>query len=107
MERGPGCRRAVGRIDANSDRVAQVKRVRILEGGCSTWSRSWTLTMKLERNPITVITNARDLLGGNRILLCNHVIRHMADIEAIPTFEGTETIQPLIVGRDITGVGAF
>jgi len=36
-----------------------------------------------------------------------HVIRHMADIEAIHTFEGTATIQNLIVGRDITGVSAF
>jgi glutaryl-CoA dehydrogenase len=35
------------------------------------------------------------------------VIRHMADIEAVHTFEGTETIQTLIVGRDITGVSAF
>jgi glutaryl-CoA dehydrogenase len=54
-----------------------------------------------------VIAQARDLLGGNGILLENHVIRHMADIEAIHTFEGTETIQTLIVGRDITGVSAF
>ena len=54
-----------------------------------------------------VIAQARDLLGGNGILLENHVIRHLADIEAIHTFEGTETIQTLIVGRDITGVGAF
>jgi glutaryl-CoA dehydrogenase len=46
-------------------------------------------------------------LRGNGILLENHVIRHMADIEAIHTFEGTETMQTLIVGRDITGVGAF
>ena len=54
-----------------------------------------------------VIAQARDLLGGNGILLENHVIRHMADIEAIHTFEGTETMQTLIVGRDITGFGAF
>jgi glutaryl-CoA dehydrogenase len=54
-----------------------------------------------------VIAEARDLLGGNGILLENHVIRHMTDIEAIHTFEGTETIQALIVGRDITGIGAF
>ena len=54
-----------------------------------------------------VISEARDLLGGNGILLENHVIRHMADIEAIHTFEGTETMQALIVGRDITGIGAF
>jgi glutaryl-CoA dehydrogenase len=54
-----------------------------------------------------VIAAARDLLGGNGILLENHVIRHMADIETLHTFEGTETMQTLIVGRDITGVGAF
>src|ERR1700712_3386345 len=54
-----------------------------------------------------LIIEARDLLGGNGILLENHVMRHMADIEAIHTYEGTETIQTLIVGRKITGVGAF
>ena len=54
-----------------------------------------------------VIADARDLLGGNGILLDHHVMRHMADIEAIYTYEGTEHIQTLIVGRDITGVGAF
>lgn len=54
-----------------------------------------------------VLAQARNLLGGNGILLDNHVIRHMADIEAIYTFEGTETIQTLLVGRDITGLSAF
>jgi len=54
-----------------------------------------------------VLAEARNLLGGNGILLENHVIRHMADMEAIFTFEGTETIQTLIVGRHITGVSAF
>jgi glutaryl-CoA dehydrogenase len=54
-----------------------------------------------------VIADARDLLGGNGILLDHHVMRHMADIEAIYTYEGTEHIQTLIVGRDITGVSAF
>ena len=54
-----------------------------------------------------VIAEARDLLGGNGILLDNHVIRHMGDIEVMHTYEGTETIQTLIVGRDITGIAAF
>jgi glutaryl-CoA dehydrogenase len=54
-----------------------------------------------------VIIEARDLLGGNGILLDYHVMRHLTDMEAIHTYEGTETIQTLIVGRDITGVGAF
>jgi glutaryl-CoA dehydrogenase len=54
-----------------------------------------------------VVAEARDLLGGNGILFDYHIIRHMADMEAIHTYEGTETIQTLIVGRDITGVSAF
>jgi glutaryl-CoA dehydrogenase len=54
-----------------------------------------------------VLAEARNLLGGNGILLENHVIRHLADMEAIYTFEGTETIQTLIVGRHITGQSAF
>lgn len=54
-----------------------------------------------------VLADARDVLGGNGVLLDYHVIRHMGDIEAIHTFEGTEFMQTLIVGRDITGIGAF
>jgi hypothetical protein len=41
-----------------------------------------------------VIAEARDLLGGNGILLDNHVIRHMSDIEVLHTYEGTETCRP-------------
>jgi len=63
--------------------------------------------MNNTRKARQVVSEARDLLGGNGILLDFHVIRHMADIEALHTYEGTETIQTLIVGRDITGVGAF
>ncbi|MGP9528734.1 acyl-CoA dehydrogenase family protein [Glutamicibacter sp. AOP5-A2-18] len=54
-----------------------------------------------------VAATARDMLGGNGILLENHVIRHVGDIEALHTYEGTETIQALILGRDLTGFSAF
>lgn len=54
-----------------------------------------------------VASMARDLLGGNGILLEHRVMRHMADIESIHTYEGTESVQALLIGRDITGVGAF
>jgi glutaryl-CoA dehydrogenase len=63
--------------------------------------------MNNTRKAREILADARDLLGGNGILQENHVMRHMADIEAIHTFEGTETMQTLIVGRDITGFGAF
>jgi glutaryl-CoA dehydrogenase len=54
-----------------------------------------------------VVADARDILGGNGILLENHVARHHADMEAIFTFEGTDSIQSLIVGREITGISAI
>jgi len=54
-----------------------------------------------------VAATARDMLGGNGILLENHVIRHVGDIEALHTYEGTESIQALILGRDLTGLSAF
>jgi glutaryl-CoA dehydrogenase len=59
------------------------------------------------RTARSIAANARDLLGGNGILLANRVARHMADIEAIHTYEGTETVQALIIGRSITGISAF
>ena len=50
---------------------------------------------------------ARDLLAGNGLLLENHVVRHMTDMEVVSTYEGTDSIQALLVGRDITGISAF
>lgn len=54
-----------------------------------------------------ICNEARDLLGGNGLLLENHVIRHMTDMEVVSTYEGTDSMQALIVGRDITGISAF
>ncbi|HEV2405009.1 MAG TPA: acyl-CoA dehydrogenase family protein, partial [Ktedonobacterales bacterium] len=54
-----------------------------------------------------VVAEAREMLGGNGILLEYHIARHHADIEAVFTYEGTDTVQSLIVGRDITGIQAF
>ncbi|MFZ0047286.1 MAG: acyl-CoA dehydrogenase family protein [Streptosporangiaceae bacterium] len=50
---------------------------------------------------------ARELLGGNGILLDYQVGRFVADAEAIYSYEGTREINTLIVGRAITGLGAF
>lgn len=50
---------------------------------------------------------ARDMLGGNGILLEHRVMRHFADVEALHTYEGTESVQALILGRDLTGMSAF
>jgi glutaryl-CoA dehydrogenase len=54
-----------------------------------------------------VCSEARDILGGNGILIEFHVARHMTDMEIVHTYEGTDTIQSLIIGRDVTGISAF
>jgi glutaryl-CoA dehydrogenase len=54
-----------------------------------------------------VCLDARDILGGNGLLLDHHVARHLTDMEVVHTYEGTDSIQSLIVGRDVTGISAF
>jgi glutaryl-CoA dehydrogenase len=80
---------------------------RLAEEGDLSPTISGLAKLNNTRKARQILAEARDLLGGNGILIENHVIRHMADIEAIHTYEGTETMQTLIVGRDITGIGAF
>jgi len=80
---------------------------RLMEEGHLTDTIASLAKMNNTRKARLVIMEARDLLGGNGILLDHHVIRHMADMESIHSYEGTETIQTLLVGRDITGVSAF
>jgi glutaryl-CoA dehydrogenase len=80
---------------------------RLTAGGRMTDTIAGLAKLHNTRKAREVIAQARDLLGGNGILLENHVIRHMGDIEVLHTYEGTETMQTLIVGRDITGIGAF
>ena len=50
---------------------------------------------------------ARDMLGGNGIADEYHVIRHMMNLEAVNTYEGTHDIHALILGRSMTGLPAF
>lgn len=54
-----------------------------------------------------ICLDARDILGGNGLLLENHVARHLTDMEVVHTYEGTDHIQSLLVGREITGISAF
>lgn len=74
-----------------------------LLGGPAASMAKYTAT----RTARDLARNARDLLGGNGILLENRAARHFSDIEALHTYEGTETVQALIIGRDITGLSAF
>jgi len=54
-----------------------------------------------------IVSRAREVMGGNGILLEYDVARFLADAEAIYSYEGTKEINSLIVGRSITGFSAF
>jgi glutaryl-CoA dehydrogenase len=54
-----------------------------------------------------VVALGREIMGGNGILLENHVARHFVDMEAVYTYEGTNEINTLVVGREITGASAI
>lgn len=84
-----------------------VQMTRLDEAGGLVPSQASLAKFTCTRTARSIAANARDLLGGNGILLGNRVARHMADIEGIHTYEGTETIQALIIGRSITGISAF
>ncbi len=59
------------------------------------------------REAMKIARLSRDILGARGILADNHVIRHLCDLEAMSTLEGTENIQTLIIGQDLTGIPAF
>jgi len=56
---------------------------------------------------LDIARNARDILGGNGIQDEYHIIRHVMNLEAVNTYEGTHDIHALILGRAITGLQAF
>ncbi len=59
------------------------------------------------RRALAVCRTARDIMAGNGMLIEHHVGRHLTDMEVVSTYEGTDSMQALIVGRDITGHSAF
>jgi glutaryl-CoA dehydrogenase len=56
---------------------------------------------------LAIARECRDMLGGNGISDEYHVIRHVMNLEAVNTYEGTHDIHALILGRAITGISAF
>jgi len=69
------------------------------------------LISMMKRNSCTkalaISRECRDMLGGNGIVDEYHVIRHVLNLEAVNTYEGTADIHALILGRAITGIPAF
>lgn len=65
----------------------------------------------LKRNNCTrsleIARDCRDMLGGNGISDEYHIMRHLSNLETVNTYEGTQDIHALILGRAITGLQAF
>ncbi|AWB84449.1 acyl-CoA dehydrogenase family protein [Corynebacterium liangguodongii] len=77
------------------------------EAGTFTGPMSSLIKMTTARKALAICREARDMMGGNGLLLENHVARHVTDMEVVSTYEGTDSVQALIVGREITGISAF
>ena len=59
------------------------------------------------REALKIARTCRNLLGANGVSLEYHVIRHMLNLESVFTYEGTDNVHTLVLGRHITGVNAF
>lgn len=59
------------------------------------------------RMALDIARDARDILGGSGITTEYVPIRHMLNLESVITYEGTETVHQLVVGRELTGINAF
>jgi glutaryl-CoA dehydrogenase len=59
------------------------------------------------RMAIDIAREARDVLGGAGITTEHSPIRHGLNLESVITYEGTETVHQLVVGREVTGINAF
>ena len=59
------------------------------------------------RMALDIARDCRDILGGSGITTEYHAIRHMLNLESVITYEGTETVHQLVLGRELTGINAF
>lgn len=59
------------------------------------------------RMALDIARDCRDMLGGAGITTEYQAIRHMLNLESVITYEGTETIHQLVIGRELTGINAF
>lgn len=77
------------------------------DAGKDTYAMVSLAKMNACREALKIARMARNLLGANGISLEYDVIRHMTNLESVFTYEGTDNIHHLIVGRYLTGLNAF
>ena len=96
---------ALGNITASIAMCMQVSR--LLDEGRQTDAQSALSKAFVTKRARETVALCREALGGNGIVLENGVAKPFADAEAIYTFEGTQQMNTLIVGKAITGFSAF
>lgn len=79
---------------------------KLADDGTMTEGQASLAKMHCCRRARDVVALGREIMGGNGILLEHHIARHFVDMEAIYTYEGTNEVNTLIVGREITGLSA-
>lgn len=79
----------------------------IKEQGKLTPAQISLAKMNNVRMALDIAREARDMLGANGIIDEYPIIRHMMNLETVNTYEGTEDIHRLIIGREVTGISAF
>lgn len=80
---------------------------RLKDNGESTYEMVSLAKLNACKEALKIARMARNLLGANGISLEYPVIRHMENLESVFTYEGTDNIHHLIVGKHITGLDAF
>lgn len=80
---------------------------RLMDQGKALYPQISLLKLNNVREAMKIARMARDILGARGILADHHVIRHLCDLEALATLEGTETIHVLLLGEHLTGIQAF
>ena len=80
---------------------------RLMERGSATPDMVSMMKRNSCGKSLDIARQARDMLGGNGISDEYHVIRHVMNLEAVNTYEGTHDVHALILGRAITGIPSF
>lgn len=80
---------------------------RLKDEGKATFNMVSLAKMNGCREALKISRMARNILGGNGISLEYQVIRHMTNLESVFTYEGTDNVHHLILGKHITGLNAF
>lgn len=80
---------------------------RLMEKGSADYSKISMAKRNNARVALEAARKARDILGASGISLEYNAIRHMLNLESVFTYEGTDSIHTLILGKEITGIDAI